>query len=185
LPRLPDFYQRFPDQEVLITTVGPDEPLPSEFDVAIKVGKGQWPGMRADLLLQRTVMPVCSPAYLRTAPPLTKPADLARHTLLETSTAADDWDRWAASSDAGSLAHARRITFTSTDLTFSAALDGLGVVLGRRGFVEPELKKGSLVAPFDSAFDLGDGFYLIYSDRDPLPARVRNFRRWIAAQLTS
>lgn len=179
LPRLPDFHQRFPDQEVLITTVRPDEPLPSEFDVAIKVGDGHWPGMRADLLLRRVVMPVCSPAYLRTAPPLTQPSDLANHTLLETSPAVDDWDRWAASTGAGSLALARRITFTSTDLTFSAALDGLGVVLGRRGFVESELKKGTLVAPFDNTFDLGDGFYLIYKDRDPLPPRVRNFRQWI------
>jgi DNA-binding transcriptional LysR family regulator len=39
------------------------------------------------------------------------------------------------------------------------------------------------VAPFESTFDVGDGFYLIYQDRDSLPARVRNFRRWIVEQI--
>jgi LysR family glycine cleavage system transcriptional activator len=183
LPRLPNFHLQFPDQEVLITTVLPDSPLPPEIDVAILPGNGRWNSMRADLLLRRVLVPVCSPDYLKSAPPLNKPADLEHHTLLETSAGPDDWDRWSTSTGAGSLALARRITFTSTDLAFSAALDGLGIVLGRHGFVETELGKGNLVKPFESTLDAGDGFYLIYQDRDRLPARVRNFRRWIVDQL--
>lgn len=185
LPRLPDFHLRFPDQEVLITTVRPDSPLPPEIDIAILLGSGRWTSMRADLLLRRVLVPVCSPAYLKSAPPLQKPADLAHHTLLETSAGPDDWDRWSASTEAGSLALARRITFTSTDLAFSAALDGLGIVLGRHGFVEADLAKGNLVKPFESTLDVGDGFYLIYQDRERLPARVRNFRSWIFDQLVA
>jgi LysR family transcriptional regulator, glycine cleavage system transcriptional activator len=183
LPRLPDFHLRFPDQEVLITTVRPDAPLPPEIDVAIMLGDGHWNPMRAELLLRRVVVPVCSPGYLQAAPPLTKPADLELHTLLETSSGADEWDRWSMNTGAGSLASARRITFTSADLAFSAALDGLGIVLGRHGFVENELRKGNLLAPFESRFDIGDGFYLIYQDRGSLPARVRNFRQWIVEQI--
>jgi len=185
LPRLPDFHLRFPDQQVLITTVRPDEPLPSEFDVAIMLGKGQWNSMRADLLLRRVLTPVLSPAYLKSAPPLQKPADLEHHTLLETSAGLDQWDRWSKSAGAGSLALTRRITFTSTDLAFSAALDGLGIVLGRRGFVENDLRKGNLVQPFEQTIDAGDGFYLIYPDRQRLPARVHNFKRWVVGQLAT
>ena len=185
LPRLPDFHLRFPDQEVLITTVRPDSPLPPEIDVAILLGSGRWNSMRADLLLRRVLVPVCSPGYLKSAPPLRRPADLAHHTLLETSAGPDDWDRWSASTGAGSLALARRITFTSTDLAFSAALDGLGIVLGRHGFVEADLAKGNLVKPFESTLDVGDGFYLIYQDRERLPARVDNFRSWIFDRLAA
>jgi LysR family glycine cleavage system transcriptional activator len=185
LPRLPDFHLQFPDPEVLITTVRPDEPLPSEFDVAIMLGKGRWNSMRTDLLLRRVLMPVCSPAYLKSAPPLQKPADLEQHTLLETPAGLDQWDRWSESAGAGSLALARRITFTSSDLAFSAALDGLGIVLGRRGFVENDLRKGNLIQPFEQTADAGDGFYLIYPDRHRLPARVHNFRRWIVGQLAA
>ena len=185
LPRLPDFHARFPDQEVLITTVRPDSPLPPEIDVAILPGSGRWSAMRADLLLRRVLVPVCSPAYLKSAPPLEKPADLEHHTLLETSAGTTEWDRWSANAGVGSLALARRVTFTSTDLAFSAALDGLGIVLGRHGFIETELEKKNLVKPFASKLEAGDGFYLIYQDRDRLPARVRNFRRWIFDQLAA
>jgi LysR family transcriptional regulator, glycine cleavage system transcriptional activator len=185
LPRLPEFHLQFPDQEVLITTVRPDAPLPPEFDVAIMPGNGRWPGMHAELLLKRVVRPVCSPSYLRSAPPLATAADLAHHTLLETSSGPDDWDRWSASCGAGSLALARRITFTSADLAFSAALDGLGIVLGRHGFVDGDVRKGNLVAPFEAAFDLGDGFYLIHHHRNPLPARMLQFQRWITDQLAA
>src|SRR6202012_400431 len=97
--------------------------------------------MRTDLLLRRGLMPVASPAYLKAAPPLLKPADLQQHTLLETSAGLDQWGRWSASAGAGSLGLARRITFTSTDLAYSAALDGLGIWLGRRGFAENALRK--------------------------------------------
>lgn len=185
LPRLPDFHAQFADQEVLITTVRPDAPLPAEIDVAILPGSGRWTGMRTDLLLPRLLVPVCSPAYLKSAPPLTKPADLEHHTLLETLIGTTEWDRWSAKAGAGSLALARRVTFTSTDLAFSAALDGLGIVLGRHGFIEGDLKKGNLVKPFESTLDAGDGFYLIYRDRGPLPDRVRNFRRWILDRLAA
>jgi LysR family transcriptional regulator, glycine cleavage system transcriptional activator len=185
LPRLPDFHLQFPDQQVLITTVRPDEPLPAEFDVAIMLGKGNWNSMRTELLLQRVLMPVASPAYLKSALPLRVPADLEQHTLLETSVATDQWDLWSKRASAGSLALARRITFTSTDLAFSAALDGLGIVLGRRGFVENDLRKGNLIKPFEHTVDAGDGFYLITPDRPRLPARVRHFKRWIAGQLAA
>ena len=151
--------------------------------IAIMPGKGKWSAMSAELLLPRVLVPVCSPAYLKSAPPLNTPADLAHHTLLETPGAADDWDRWSASAGAGSLALARRVTFTSADLAFSAALDGLGIVLGRHGFVENDLRKGNLIKPFERTLEAGDGFYLIYQKRDRLPARLRNFRKWIAAQL--
>jgi LysR family transcriptional regulator, glycine cleavage system transcriptional activator len=49
--------------------------------------------------------------------------------------------------------------------------------------VENDLRKGNLVQPFEQTVDAGDGFYLIYPDRHRLPARVRNFRRWIIGQL--
>src|SRR5258708_10627694 len=72
LPRLPDFHLQFPDQEVLITTVRPDEPLPSEFDVAIMLGKGRWNSMRTDLLLRRGRMPGVHPPLPELLHPLSR-----------------------------------------------------------------------------------------------------------------
>lgn len=183
IPRLPDFHQRFPEQEVMITTAGPTEPMPSDFDVAIRLGDGVWPGHKADLLIPRVFVPVCSPAYLRAAPPLNTPADLETHMLLDTPGGAQDWTRWYAVTGDPPVSLSQRMTFTSTDTAYSAALDGVGIVLGRRGFFESDVARGALVQPFDASVEADDGFYLIYHERRPVPAHIARFRTWIIERL--
>lgn len=183
IPRLPDFYQKFPGQELAITSARPSDPLPTEFDVAIRLGTGAWKGLNADLLAPLSLLPVCSPAYLQTAPPLTSPQDLTAHKLLQTPKGAEDWDHWCDMMGVSGIDRQNRITLTSTDMAYSAALDGLGIVLGRRGFFENDVLKGNLVVPFPQSYQAPDGFYLLYSDRQPLPRRITQFRGWIKSLL--
>src|SRR6202047_2080158 len=61
-------------------------------DAAIRYGRGQWPGVRADWLMADQLFPVCSPALLTGPRPLRRPEDLANHVLLTTSAGtSDDW----------------------------------------------------------------------------------------------
>lgn len=54
-----------------------------DMDMAIRYGRGAWPGLRTDkLTLTDDFFPVCSPALLRGPMPLWTPADLARRTLV-------------------------------------------------------------------------------------------------------
>lgn len=183
LPRLPDFQAAHPDLEVTITTVMPNDPVSTEADVAIRIGEGKWPGMKADLLMRRILTPVCSPRYLKNAPALRGPENLREHILLETTTDTDDWRRWQACTGSTHAELGRRIVFTSTDVAYSAALDGLGIVLGRRHFIESDLEKGNLVAPFETDYVAPGGFYLVYPDRETQPRRVILFRNWILGML--
>lgn len=182
IPRLPDFHQDFSGQEVMITSALPSDPMPGEFDVAIRLGDGHWPGYRADMLISRAVVPVCSPAFLR-ANPLPCPEALEHAVLLQTPLGAEDWTRWYDVTGAPIVPLPHRMTFTSADMAYSAALDGVGIVLGRRGFFESDLQKGLLVQPFGDYYHADDGFYLIYKDRDPLPPRIKRFRSWLNEQL--
>jgi LysR family glycine cleavage system transcriptional activator len=183
IPRLPDFYTRFPGQEVVIASALPTDPMPAEFDVVIRLMDGPMPGLNADILIPRSLIPVCSPAYLASSPPLDSPADLERHTLLQTPGGKGDWQRWFAGQNPQTLAIPHEITFTSTDMAYSAALDGLGIVLGRRGFFENDLARGRVVTPFPHVCDMDDAFYMLYRERRPLPKRIANFRSWILEQL--
>ena len=63
------------------------------FDIAIRRGPADWPGYVAKPFLQESEIPLCSPALL-TQLPLTRPADLARHTLLHADTRPTAWQRW-------------------------------------------------------------------------------------------
>jgi LysR family glycine cleavage system transcriptional activator len=183
VPRLPDFHARYPDQKVKISAAMPTDPPPAAFDVAIRLGEPGWQGLDSDLLIQREVVPVCSPAYMEQAGPLAVPQDLARHTLIETPMGGEDWSAWYRATGAPMVEMAQRITFTSTDMAYSAALDGLGVVLGRRSFIESDLRKGRLVAPIPFTHDTGDGFRLFYRHWRPMPARIAVFRDWILGQV--
>ncbi|WP_457093771.1 LysR substrate-binding domain-containing protein [Microvirga sp. P5_D2] len=186
IPRLPSFHQRSPDQEVMITSTLPNDPMPNSFDVAVLLGRGEWPGYRADLLIRQMLVPVCSPSFLRDNPHLKRPQDLEGTVLLQTPGGADDWYRWYATTSAPKVPLNHRMTFTSTDMAYSAAIDGVGIVLGRRGFFENDIQEGRLVLPFkDYEYHTETGFYLVYKERDPLPKRISDFRAWIGDVLAA
>ena len=185
LPRLPAFHAQHPEQEVMISTAMPGAPPPDGVDIAITSAAKVWPGMRAHRLIPRIVVPVCSPDYLRTAPPLRTPADLEHHTLLQSPSDAADWPRWLERSGAPPVKLPRRIGFTSADIAYSAALDGLGCALGRIGFIEADLEAGRLVRPFATVLKGAGGFDMMHPDTEPLPPRVTVFRDWILGQLAS
>ena len=68
LPRLSAFQEAHPGIDVRITTSTSLVDFQRDnVDAAIRYGRGQWPGVRADWLMADEVFPVCSPA-LRTAP---------------------------------------------------------------------------------------------------------------------
>ncbi|MBX9745585.1 MAG: LysR family transcriptional regulator, partial [Hyphomonadaceae bacterium] len=101
-PRLMRFSSVNPEVEVWISA---DPQLADisggRIDVAIRYGRGRYPDLNAQHLLAADVIPVCSPALIDGPDPLTRPADLARQTLIHT-TAGDleepypDWPQWLA-----------------------------------------------------------------------------------------
>src|SRR6185312_9343987 len=50
----------------------------AEIDMAVRYGRGSWPGLRADWLMAEEFFPVCSPVLRDGDKPLRNPADLAR-----------------------------------------------------------------------------------------------------------
>src|SRR5262249_61835300 len=60
-------------------------------DVALRTGRGPWPGVRAEALMSDHLIPVCAPPL---APRLRVPADLARATLLHDEDPRAAWPIW-------------------------------------------------------------------------------------------
>jgi LysR family glycine cleavage system transcriptional activator len=84
------------------------------------------------------IVPVCSPALLSGAKPLRKPEDLAHHTLLHTSVAREDWQLWLTAAGLPVvLAQRRGLMFDQSFMALQAAMEGLGVALGRTRLVDP------------------------------------------------
>src|SRR6185369_8356545 len=65
-----------------------------EVDIAVRYGRGIWPGLRAQWLMAEQIFPVCRLELLRVVKPLRTPEDLAHHTLLHTTAWREDWQLW-------------------------------------------------------------------------------------------
>lgn len=184
LPRLTDFQEQHPGIDVRITTSTSLVDFQRDnVDAAIRYGRGQWPGLRADWLMADELFPVCSPSLLRSNKPLRCPEDLKSHMLLHTSNAnSDDWRLWlTAAGLPADIARQPGITFDMIFMTIQAAIDGIGVAMGRTSYVQDDIAKGRLVVPFKIALPADAGFYLVAPESRREAPKLAAFREWMIA----
>ena len=156
-----------------------------EVDIAVRYGHGVWPGLRADWLMAEHIFPVCSPDLLNDARPLRTPEDLAHHTLLHTTVSREDWQLWlTAAGLPASIATRRGMTFDQGFMAIQAAMEGLGVALGRFHLVEADLAAGRLVAPFDTVLPQDAGYYIVAPEATAETVKIVRFRDWLIASAT-
>ena len=182
LPRLTDFQEQHPGIDVRITTSTSLVDFQRDnVDAAIRYGRGQWPGVRSDWLMADELFPVCSPSLLRSDKPLRTPEDLKDHVLLHTNNG-DDWRLWlTAAGLPTSISRQPGITFDMTFMTVQAAIDGMGVAMGRTSYVRDDIAKGRLVVPFKIALPADAGFYLVSPESRREAPKLAAFRQWLTA----
>jgi LysR family glycine cleavage system transcriptional activator/LysR family transcriptional regulator of beta-lactamase len=184
IPRLPAFHAAYPDIDVrLSTSIAGAEPMKADWHAAIRLGDGDWPGLKAEFLFTAALFPVCAPALL---PSLPSPSDLARSTLLSAANAAADWPLWAAAAGVSdSLDLRRSVMFDYPAFALQAAIDGLGVAMARGPFVADDLSAGRLVKPFALSVPNGKGWWFIHRPELEDNAALNAFRTWVIAAAVS
>jgi LysR family transcriptional regulator, glycine cleavage system transcriptional activator len=184
LPRLSTFQEAHPRIDVRITTSNSLVDFKSgDVDAAIRYGRGHWPGVRSQWLMADELFPVCSPALLKGDKPLRCPEDLAHHTLLHSSGGFDDdWRQWLTAAGLPTdISKQRGLTFDLSFMTVQAAIDGIGIAMGRTSYVQDDIAKGRLVVPFKIALPADAGFYLVSPEARDDPPKLRVFRQWLLA----
>ncbi len=180
VPRLPAFRARHPGIEVWVSEtralveVGPE----GEADVALRLGRGRWPGVRAEALMSDDLIPVCAPAV---AARLRRPADLSRVTLLHDEDPRATWPDWLAAAGLGRPAWGERGPRLGIDVwLLQAAVDGQGVALSPRRLAARFLHEGTLVQPFGPALPLGRTYWLVSPARAAARGQAADrFARWV------
>ncbi len=182
LPRLTDFQERHPGIDVRITTsTNLVDFQRDNVDAAIRYGRGQWRGLRADWLMADELFPVCSPSLLRGDRALHAVEDLEDHVLLHTNNS-DDWRLWLTAAGLPTdISRQPGITFDMTFMTVQAAIDGMGVAMGRTTYVQDDIAKGRLVVPFRIALPADAGFYLVSPQGRREAPKLAAFRQWVVA----
>ncbi|MBM3569217.1 MAG: transcriptional regulator GcvA [Alphaproteobacteria bacterium] len=182
LPRLKRFRARHPEIEL---SIQPELRLVDfardEVDIAIRIGRGPYPGLDAQKLFGETLFPVCSPALRKGPPPIRRPADLARQTLLHDA-GREDWAMWLAAAGVGGIDTARGPEFGNYDLVVLAAVGGQGVAIARSALVEEPLREGRLVRLFEPAIPGVFHYWVVCRPEDTARPRIAAFRRWLTEE---
>jgi LysR family glycine cleavage system transcriptional activator len=179
IQRLAGFRERHPDIDLEIQSTPQLANVSSgEVDVAVRWGKGDWPGVEKRLLFRDTLFPVCSRAYRRKLGRMRQPADLRRAVLLRQSI--QPWKPWFSAAGLDWPEPARGPSFTDSALMLQAAADGHGIALARQILAAPLLQAGRLVRVFDIGVTTDRAFYVIYPAYPPRRAEVAAFVDWIA-----
>ncbi len=176
IPRLADFRKTQPDIDVRITAGGVLAPFGDDWSCGIKLGDGAWPGLIAEPLFAADLLPVCAP---RLAGSLKRPSDLKGPSLLRVAHSSEDWPLWLKAAGLSRLS-ARGPEFQYYGQALQAAVDGLGVAMGIRPYIDDDLAAGRLVAPFALTVPKGMRWYLVYRSFQAGQREFAAFRRWIS-----
>jgi LysR family glycine cleavage system transcriptional activator len=179
VPRLPAFRAAFPAIDVWIATFESQSgTLAPEVDVAIRYGKGDWPGLVAVKVLSEEIFPVCAPAL---AAQLRTPDDLASVTLLHDELR-EDWAMWLAAAEVTGIDSHKGPGFDDSGLLIQAAVEGLGVALGRSALVDDDLADGRLARPFSLGLPAASAYYVVHPAGAETQPKVRAFRDWMLSE---
>jgi LysR family glycine cleavage system transcriptional activator len=183
-PRLPRLKREFSDLEISISAL--EEPPNFRrdlYDLAIFYISGDPPDdSRAITLAEDVLFPVCAPSLLNGDRPLKSPEDLAQHTLLHDDSWREDWRRWLTRVGARSVPPTRGPLFSLFSLALQTAIDGGGVLIGRRTLVQEALDEERLVCPFDMQLPASDRLTLLLPKDRELPARQADLVDWMCRE---
>lgn len=179
VPRLMRFQALHPEIDVRVSAN--NEPVDfdqEDIDLAIRFGRGVYPGLIGVPLLEERVFPVCSPALASRSGGLHRPEDLRNHTLLHDDMTVS-WAEWLMTAGVSDIDPARGPFFSDSSMLINAAVEGLGVALGRSALAAGDLRAGRLVKPFEISLPTEFGYFIVYPERRAERPKIVAFRDWL------
>lgn len=187
VPRLDRFYRAYPEYDIRIDATDRRVDFKEEnVDVALRYGRGRYPGLVSECLLAEIAIPVCSPGLAEGEHPIRVPEDLRHHTLLHVqwmmeNEAAPNWRMWLRAAGVENVPADRGPRFSLENMAVQAAIEGQGVALVSSALVAADLAQGRLVRPFPDAVNQATQFcyYLVYPEGYLGRPKVAAFRDWV------
>ncbi|MCK6264629.1 LysR family transcriptional regulator [Vibrio sp. ZSDE26] len=158
-------------------------------DVAIRFGIGPYPGLHSTRLSRCTLQPVASPKLIRTFEQDVKSVVVSHETMLlgdrlgEKDQTQFDWTNYFEGStydvEVSDLSVHR---FDRADLMLQAAVNGIGVALGRTLLIEQDIKSGFLekVGP---AVTIQSGYWLVCKPSFAESQRYESLCHWLKEEI--
>ncbi|MDH3901840.1 MAG: transcriptional regulator GcvA [Xanthomonadales bacterium] len=177
MPRLPEFYSAYPDLDLMINV---DNTLidfnQTDMNAAVRLGDGNWAGLKSVKLMDDWILPVCSNRLLKKTGPINSMEELQKHDLLFAPS--DIWNPWFRKFGKSSR-NSRWSLLNDSISILMAAEQGEGIALTRWSLASREIEARRLVRPIDTVVKADWSHYFVapphYFD---LP-KVAAFRDWL------
>lgn len=181
MPRLSRFKARHPHVAITLDTTRRHVEFPRDaVDVAIRMGAGPWPGLEALHLVTEMLVPVCSAEL---AEQIRTVEDLAHVPRVYVTATAADWDYWARVRGVDLPKSPHELRFDTIQYAADAALQGLGVALGRLPVIASDLADGNLVPVLGPPIESPTSYWLVCGSSSPTRPEIRAFRAWITSEI--
>jgi LysR family glycine cleavage system transcriptional activator len=179
LPRLRSFRRKYPDIELRFHTSRDLVDFSrSTNHIAIRFGRGNYPNVHSEKLLDDWLVPVASPELIKQYGMLERGTSLSEYPLLES--ADEPWRVWAQVAEEAAW-HSRSPSIEDSVGLLTAAEEGLGYALARWTLVTRSLQKGSLKIAGTGAVPYSSAYYFVCPKSFLALPKVAQFRDWIFA----
>ncbi|GAA3095903.1 LysR substrate-binding domain-containing protein [Rhizobium viscosum] len=183
VPRVARFHALHPDIDLqLHASDEAVELAESSVDIAIRYGRGPYPGLSAEVMFADDFAPVANPRFgaldignLGTVP-LIHFQWRRNHPLNPT------WERWYSAAGLVRPPPQGQLHFSDESHAIQAAVAGQGIALLSLALVRDELAAGHLVQPFGPTVP-GHTYHLVTNTDPPPGASVRAAADWLRAEV--
>jgi len=162
LPRLTDFYQRYPDLTLSIETVATAQVDPGgDCDACVVYLPAPPADPAQHTLFEEVLVPVCAPGVVDGKPAPEGLESLAHYPLIHGSTDHVEWSCWLKANGQALSGHRKHVTFNLDELALDAATRGLGIAMTDLALAQELIDRGDLTIPFGPAIRTG-GVYALW-----------------------
>ena len=179
LPRLGGFRSLHPGVRIELLSNGRRRSASVDVSIVPLTANAQRDGARP--LIDLSITPICSPAFLA-ANPVTKPADLLSLPLIDTIPTLKGWNEWFCAAGVEEETPAPALSLDNHALLYPAVLDGCGLAIGVRSLVADYLAKGLLVEPLPIACDFSPPLGILLNESGNIRL-ARAFAAWLTERL--
>lgn len=186
--RIEHFNRAYPDVDIRMTTsIGLSDYTRDGIEIGVRYGKGDYEGLVSEHLLSTEIIPVCSPRLLKGGRSLNSPSDLAGVTLLHDDSHRHeemypDWAMWLHAAGVTDVDPTHGLRFDTAGETQNAAVEGVGVALGRTTLVSDDIEAGRLVHLFDLVLPSDFAYWIAYTESSIKRPKVKAFRDWLKSE---
>ncbi|MCX4027060.1 LysR family transcriptional regulator [Endozoicomonas sp. SM1973] len=178
MPKLWLFTEAYPEIRIhMIPTLDLLDLKRDEADVAIRYGKGNYPGLVNEFLAASEGIVVASPSVAKN---INKPEDLLNYLLIEsTPLFSEGWKSWFETAGVTvDYSKLQIIRVKGVGIAIHTVLTGKGIALMSNIVAKQLIKQQELVQLFNYTVEYA-GVWLLYDESSPRYKRVQKFTSWL------